>query len=72
MNSILSIGRNPIARLLALAIVLYSLGVIPLPKLGWSPCKQWFPVSVYVLTPGAGGHVLRRGRRGVGGGAVDW
>jgi hypothetical protein len=55
MNSILSIGRNPIARLLALAIVLYSLGVIPLPKLGWSPCKQWFPVSVYVLVPGAGG-----------------
>jgi hypothetical protein len=55
MNSILSIGSNPIARLLALAIVLYSLGVIPLPKLGWSPCRQWFPVSVYVLTPGAGG-----------------
>jgi hypothetical protein len=54
MNSILSVGRNPIARLLALAIVLYSLGVIPLPKLGWSPCRQWFPVSVYVLTPGAG------------------
>lgn len=47
---ILAIGRNPLVRIFALLVILYSFGV-PMPVLGRNPCTQWHKASFYVALP---------------------
>ncbi len=50
MSTILTIGRNPLARIFAILVILYSIGV-PMPWIGRNPCTRYFSAAVYVALP---------------------